>query len=325
MRTVPLDDQRADREAAEWFAKLNTLSISTRALEDFQSWRRVPGNDAAYERMEALWQVGARLTNTPQTQAAVRAALARGARRRRLSLLWSPKTRTGYGIAALAAGALLALTFVIGQGEAYSTGVGEQRLVTLDDGTRLRLDTDTRLRVRFTGEGREIELRRGQAFFDVAHDPARPFIVEAADTSVRAIGTRFDVRKSGEAVKVTLVEGVVEVADRRGDRAWRLSPGEGIEATSHPAAKPAPVDVAAATSWTSGRLTFRATPLDEAVAEVNRYSRDKVVVDAARFERVPVSGVFDVGDTEAFVAAVSDLFELQADRERNQIMLRPRP
>ena len=61
------------------------------------------------------------------------------------------------------------------------------------------------------------------------------------------------------------------------------------------------------------------------MAEVNRYSRDKVVVDAARFERVPVSGVFDVGDTEAFVAAVSDLFELQADRERNQIMLRPRP
>ncbi len=322
MSATHTDEARAEREAADWFAKLNSLSITTRALEDFQRWRQSPANDAAYERMEALWQVGGRLKGDPDTRRDVAAALARGARRRRFGVLWSARARTAYGVAALAAGALVAVTFVLGQGDTYSTGVGEQRLVSLQDGTRIRLDTDTRLRVKFSDRGRDVRLEQGQAFFNVAHDAARPFVVKADQTAIRALGTRFDVRLVDADVKVTLVQGAVEVTSAKSDAAWRLRPGQSIS-TEGAAPTPRPVDVATATSWTSGRLTFRSMPLAQAVAEVNRYSRDKVVVDAERLKSVPVSGVFDVGDTEAFVVAVCDLFELQAERQHGEIRLTP--
>ena len=315
---------RADQEAADWFARLNTLSISTRSLEEFQAWRRNPENDAAYERIEGLWASTGELANDTDIRREVRAALARGPRRSRP---WTPgilRARVGYGLAALAAAIVLVVIWANRPaGETYATGLGEQRLVSLADGSRVRLDTDTEVMVRLKDAERRIELVRGQAFFDVAHDPQRPFLVRAHDTEVRALGTRFDVRREGQAVAVTLVEGSVEVTGT-GNRAWRLAPGQRLEAQDGQAAGPQAVDLDAATSWTDGRLIFRARPLSQAVAEVNRYSRRKVVVEAAHLQSVPISGVFDVGDTQAFVAAVSNLFELEPDSGEGEIRLRPR-
>lgn len=325
MATLRPEDEQAEREAADWFAKLNTLSITTNALERFQDWRRVPANDAAYERMEALWEVGGRLQGHPDIQRGVARALNRRAPIQQVLGLWRRPIPRRTGAIALAAGLILAIgiSIITVQSGQYRTGVGEQRLVTLEDGTRLRLDTDSRVKVRLGDHERDVELLRGRAFFDVAHDTSRPFIVHADGTAVRALGTRFDVRLTGNAVKVTLVEGSVEVTQADRPKAWRLAPGETLS-PGETAAQPKRVDVAATTSWTSGRLTFRETPLAQAVAEVNRYSRRKVVVDVARLQQVPVNGVFDVGDTEAFVAAVSDLFELTVEPKDSEIRLTPK-
>jgi transmembrane sensor len=325
MATLRPEDEQAEREAADWFAKLNTLSITTNALERFQDWRRVPANDAAYERMEALWEVGGRLQGHPDIQRGVARALNRRAPIQQVLGLWRRPIPRRTGAIALAAGLILAIgiSIITVQSGQYRTGVGEQRLVTLEDGTRLRLDTDSRVKVRLGDHERDVELLRGRAFFDVAHDTSRPFIVHADGTAVRALGTRFDVRLTGNAVKVTLVEGSVEVTQADRPKAWRLAPGETLS-PRETAAQPKRVDVAATTSWTSGRLTFRETPLAQAVAEVNRYSRRKVVVDVARLQQVPVNGVFDVGDTEAFVAAVSDLFELTVEPKDSEIRLTPK-
>lgn len=323
MATSRPEDERAEREAADWFAKLNTLSVTTAALEQFQAWRRIPSNDAAYERIEALWDVGGRLRDDPDIQRGVAQALNRRPWLHRALDLWNAAPKARNGAIAMAAAALLALTFVIDQSGQYRTGVGEQQVVTLDDGSRLRLDTDSRVKVRFGKAGRDIRLLRGQVFFDVAHDPSRPFVVTADGTRVRALGTRFDVRLAGEAVKVTLVEGSVEVTQPETAKAWRLAPGQALN-TDQTTVQPRQVDVAAATSWTSGRLIFRETPLAQAVAEVNRYSRNKVVVDSPRLQNVSVNGVFEVGDTEAFVSAVSDLFELDAKRTEREIRLTPK-
>lgn len=314
---------RAEQEAAAWFARLNTLSIPSQALEEFQAWRRDPGNDAAYERIEAVWASAGRLADQPDTARAVAEALARGRRRRRFGKLAAPRARIAYGALAMAAVATLAVTLVVGRGETYRTGVGEQRLVSLADGSRLRLDTDTQVRVKLSGEAREIALVHGQAFFDVAPDPARPFVVRANDLAVRAVGTQFDVRRLGAEVRVTLVEGEVEVTDKSLAQTWRLSPGEGLAGHGDPA-PPKPVDVDEATSWTQGRLIFRATPLAEAAAEVNRYSRRKVVVDAAALHQAPINGVFEAGDTQAFVSAVSELFQLQVVPGKDEIRLAPK-
>ena len=198
--------------------------------------------------------------------------------------------------------------------------------MTLADGTRVRLDTDTELRVRLRDHERDVRLVHGQAFFDVAHDKARPFIVQADDAKVRALGTRFDVRLKGEEAHVTLVEGAVEVThDQAGQvRKWRLAPGQALVAGA-PAAQPRAVDVASATSWTEGQLVFHATALSDAVTEVNRYSRTKVVLDDPALAGATVNGKFDTGDTQAFVAAVCDLFDLKAAAPKDgEIRLSPK-
>ena len=323
MATLNTTDARADREAADWFAQLNSRSITTAALEAFQAWRHDPANDAAYGRMESLWESSGLLKLDPGTGPAITAALKRGARRRQWRAWWRAAWLPVGGLALAGAAAI----YMVGlaQTQTYSTPVGEQRLLTLDDGTRVRLDTDTELKVRLRSHERDIRLVHGQAFFDVAHDKARPFIVQADDAKVRAVGTRFDVRLQGGQAHVTLVEGAVEVThDQAGQvRRWRLAPGQAL-AASTPSAQPRTVDVATATSWTSGQLVFHATPLATAVSEVNRYSRTKVVLDDPALAAAAVNGKFDTGDTQAFVAAVCDLFELEAKQAGDEVRLTPR-
>lgn len=327
MATLHTTETRAEREAADWFARLNSRSISTAALEAFHAWRHDPANDAAYGRMEALWETSGRLQLDPATGRDITAALKRGARRRKWRG-WLKGAILPIGGVALAGAAALYLVG-ISQTSVYRTHVGEQRLVALADGTRVRLDTDTELKVRLRDHARDVRLIRGQAFFDVAHDKTRPFIVEANGARVRALGTRFDVRLKDGRAQVTLVEGAVEVIhDRQGDgapaQAWRLAPGQALT-TGATVAQPVRVDVSAATSWTSGQLVFHATPLADAVAEVNRYSRTKVVLDAPALAASQVNGKFDAGDTPAFVAAVCDLFDLKVTAAQDgEIRLQPK-
>ena len=208
-------------------------------------------------------------------------------------------------------------------GDTYSTEVGEQRLVRLTDGSRLRVDTDSQLRVRMRRDQRLIELVRGQAFFEVAHDPSRPFIVRSNGTSVRAIGTRFDVRRGKDGVQVILLDGKVRVESAASGKSWTLAPGEEIR-PSAPAPAPRAIDAAAATSWTSGRLVFQNQPLQSAIDQVNRYSDTKVVLGEASLAKTTVSGSFETGDTEAFVGAVKDLYGLKiTSRTPKEIRLEP--
>jgi transmembrane sensor len=201
--------------------------------------------------------------------------------------------------------------FSLGAAPHYATRVGEQRLIRLADGTKVRLDTDTQIAVRFAAGERHVRLARGQAFFDVAHDPARPFIVDAGAMRVRAVGTRFDVRRDGADAKVTLVEGVVQVRSEGAPAStWTLKPGEQVALGR--ASAPIRADVAAATSWTTGRVIFQGLPLAQAIDEVNRYSPRKIRLEAGAVAAIPVTGSFEAGDTDGFVSAVSDLHGLIA-------------
>ena len=324
-------NDRARLEAAEWFARLNSRTVTTDALKAFRAWRADPANASAYAEQETLWRAAGRLQDDPEIGAAVQTALAQSPSRRRLGdwLTTLPPSLKLGGLAAFGLCAVLVTwgVFSAQDGRTYRSGLGEQRIVRLEDGSQIRLDTDTTLKVRFVKAARRIELEHGQAFFDVAHDPNRPFTVRADGAEVRAVGTRFDVRRDARGVQVTLVEGRVQVRQTEGAGQWTLAPGQHLKVGSTPrAATPQvqAVDVAAATSWTSGRLTFRATPLATAIDEVNRYGRRKVQLAAPNLADRQVSGAFDTGDTEAFVAAVADLYGLSADRsDPDAIILRP--
>jgi len=313
-------DRRSLEEAAAWFTRLKDASISEAAIEDFFAWRRTPANAAAYAEVEARWRQADRVRNDPElvrlTEAALRgetsATPPRKARRRPTWPL---------GLAAITAAGALAVMLADLQPKTYETDVGAQQIVRLEDGSILRLNTDSKVAVRFGRSERRLTLLRGEGFFEVAHDAARPFVVQSGDTQVRAIGTKFDVRRADTHTQVTLVEGRVQVArPDRGER-WTLSPNQQLTLNGV-AGGPRTADVGLATSWTGGRLRFRETPLAEAVGEVNRYSRTKITLEAREVEHVKVSGVFDTGDTAAFVSAVSELFHLTATTTASGIRLR---
>ena len=200
------------------------------------------------------------------------------------------------------------------------------QLMTLADGSRVTLDTASSIRVKLTRGRRAVELASGQAFFEVRGDRARPFIVSAGDLEVTAVGTRFDVRRSGDGAQVTLVEGKVDVSARSAvSQGWSLTPGQQIITTSpRPAVRT--VDVASETSWTAGRLIFAGDTVETAVAEVNRYSRTKVVLQAPAISRIAVSGAFNTGDVEGFVSALVELYPVVAERTpTGEIVIRDAP
>ncbi|WGU42061.1 MULTISPECIES: FecR family protein [unclassified Phenylobacterium] len=306
-------------EAARWYAKLNNTTITTQCLREFREWRNIGDNRQAYDDIDAFWKRIEALKADEEIKAAAQEALDRKKPGRPGPVL------KGLIAAFLVAssGAALVYGYRAYMGTAYSTDVGEQRLVRLADGSRLHIDTDSQLRVRMRPSERSIVLVRGQAFFEVAHDPARPFVVQSNGTSVRALGTRFDVRQDKDGVQVILVEGKVQVMSATSGRSWTLAPGEEIR-TSTAAPAPRPIDAVAATSWTSGRLVFQDQPLQSAIEQVNRYSATKVVLGEAGLARTPVSGSFETGDTEAFVGAVKDLYGLKvASRTAREIRLEP--
>ena len=303
---------REQAEAADWFARLGRRSVTTRTIRDFQDWRDVPAHDVAYSEVEAFWEANGEYAADPEIMRMTEDALAR---RHGFRLpAWLRGRRIGWPLAlasiAVVAGTLLAVNRL---SPTYSTEPTEQRVIRLADGTRVHLNVGSRVRVQFRGAERRIFLSRGEAFFDVAHDASRPFVVDAGGADVRALGTKFDVRRDDDRVQVTLVEGVVRVDRDAGKEAWTLAPNQQLTVARASATATSLPDAASATSWTTGRLTFHETPLAAAVAEVNRYSDRKIALDGGLSDRL-VSGVFDVGDTESFVKGVATWFDLRATK-----------
>lgn len=309
---------KAREEAADWFARLKKRDVPTADLDAHRLWYKDPGNKAAYDAVDAFWRQSQAMKTDPDIQAAIQAA-----RERAVATRSQRRAILGLGVAVASTVVAGIVAWRVFAPPTYSTGVGEQRLVQLSDGSSVRLDTASRISVRMSGERRDVRLERGRALFEVAHDSRRPFVVQAGDTSVTALGTRFDVRRDGEGARVNLINGSVEVraAKANASRHWRLAPGQAVS-TLDPVPTPRAVDLAAATSWTTGRLIFQASPLDEAVAEVNRYNRVRIVLEVGRLAKAPVSGAFDAGDTEAFAHAMAELNDLTIERPaKDEILL----
>lgn len=317
MRISPSPPSPAEEEAAGWFTKIKAGSATSDELLQFYAWRKHPENAAAYRIVERFWFASAGLAKDADI-----ANLLQEARTQELDQLRSPAlTSSPVVVGALAAAGLVVIAFLIIRpelgGVIYQTGVGEQRTITLSDGTQVRLDTDSRIQVRFTAGERSIDLRKGQAFFDVAHSTARPLTVRAGQTLLRDLGTRFDVRREAQTVQITLVEGSIQVADPSlRAKSWILGVGEQMT-TGPKLAPPHRVDASAATRWITGMLVFNRTPLPDAIRELNRYTLHKLKIDISVLGDYPVSGPFDPRNTSGFVSAITRIYPLQADLQEN--------
>ncbi|HEX4712526.1 FecR family protein [Phenylobacterium sp.] len=303
------ENPRAREEAAAWFARLGQ-PVTADALNEFSDWRRHPENASAYADLDRLWARAGKLRGDPQLVRATQDAFQARSLFHRLAALLGHRGVIG-GLVAAAILAAVAVSWRMTTQD-YQTGVGEQRLVSLRDGSRVRLNTASDVRVRFTSGERRLSLVRGEALFEVAHDAARPFVVDAGAARIRAIGTKFDVRRDADTVSVALVQGVVRVTQPASPAAWTLAPNQKLTLRGAAPAAIAAVDTSQLTSWTTGRLVFRQTSLAAAVQEVNRYSAKKITLESPALAATRISGDFDAGDSAAFVAAATELFGLKA-------------
>lgn len=331
----------ATREAAEWFARLRADDATEQDRARFRQWLEADlRHREAYAGFERFWSTTGDYAADGAVANEVRAAEAAIARQNTAGNRRLPPrhvVRIAQGLAAacvLAVSAALLWTPIQESRGIYTTAVGEQRSIPLADGSRVMLNTDTRIRVSYSDQARTVHLEDGQAYFRVAKNPGRPFYVETENGSVRAVGTEFEVYENNGEVVVTVIEGTVAVSER-GAEETVVEPSQPKQSHGKPVAAPAeqllnarerialapgkmlhkvPLEAAPlkrSVAWTSGRLVFDDEPLRNAVAEINRYSKQQVLIGDERLKSLHISGVFRVGDTGDFVNSVSEYFSLR--------------
>jgi len=312
-------------EASAWLVRLNSPQKSSTDQAAFQEWLRADSAHVrAYELAAQMW--------TMIPRAARLNAKNPGAR---------PRARI-IALAATAVASVIAVAWFVmlaRMGPSYETAVGEQRTVILSDGTKVTLNTNSALTVRYTRSERRTYLNRGEAMFEVAQNPRRPFLVQAAGELVRAIGTTFVVRVDPTAnylpeVAVTLIEGKVEVESNDGARqpqASVLEPGQ--RATLHrilsssakaPGASQWLVDepkLAAVTAWRRGDVVFEDASLREAVAELRRYGGPDVKFPDPSVGTLRVSGVFGLRDITESLQAMAEVHRLKLRHSPDGLVL----
>jgi len=320
-------------EAVWWFTRRGRASDwSSEDEAAFQAWlHENPEHETAYREVTAVFEASGDAVIFATDPA--REPLERDDERR-----FAPA-----GLLAVAAG--LAIAALIGvavlrqpdtpapfSSASYHTATGELGDVTLDDGSRVSLDTATELTVRYTTDSRDIRLKSGRAIFDVTHDSQRPFVVRSGGCTVRVLGTRFEVSRHGERLEVRVDRGAVAV--------WRA-------ATDDPASPPQAVNLASGQQlavssadqfspverfqierfglWRDGQLAFHDEPLEAVVAEVNRYFTQKLVVRDPDLRQRRVGGVFYIRDLGEFLLALEQTLPVEAERVSDQhIVITPR-
>src|SRR5882724_4971876 len=330
-----------DEEAAAWIWRMDCAAVAAADRQAFEAWlRQDPRHRRAASDLSAVWSALDGLAEAKREE-----KIATFAHTARLPLLHHPQ-RWWFAAAALAAVAVG--TIWLQQGgelQTLATAVGQQRNVTLADGSIVNLNTNTILETDLRRHTREMYLRKGEAHFQVAHDRSRPFLVHAGDAVVRAVGTAFEVRVlTDQHVDVVVNEGRVEV-----------------QATAPPPASPNPATrarAAAATTvralnagerlstagrdyavtpitaqqmsselaWREGAIIFDGEPLSEAIAEIERYTDARIVVSDPEIARLKVGGRFRTGNVQEFFDALQTALPVSI-RHTNAglVFIDPRP
>jgi transmembrane sensor len=329
---------RASDEAADWWALLQSENMSREEREAFVEWLRDSKTNVA--EILRLAQVHGALEHFQQW-----ANISTGGPASQADVIELPSQRKPNGprpgstvkrfaFAATLTAIAFAAFFVLSSrpGQVIETERGERREVVLEDGSVVQVDPQTRLRIQFEESTRRVVLRQGRALFRVARNATRPFIVQADNTTVRAVGTAFGVeRREHNVVVVTVAEGKVAVSAEGSTLAPVVMSDRGRPGASaalylnanqqvtvereRPSAPARNVDSARELSWAEGRLVFRNDPVAKVVAEFNRYNRVQIYVADSALAARPVSGVFDATNPEAFVAFIQSATSVRIDRD----------
>lgn len=325
----------AGAEACAWFAEFRAEGMTADTRMRFDEWlRKSPEHIQAYLEVAAGWSelptadpngcidIQALIARARESREenVVPFTNARGSQRHTGNRFWTPALAASFALLTLLFGAgLLFWTYHVG---AYTTNIGEQRTLSLPDGSTVVLNALTTVRVRYSNTLREVDLIQGQAFFHDIEDPKRPFIVRMRGATVRAVGTQFDIDTANNAALVTVIEGKVAVADesspdlpadthglpletvslqREAPNSVFVSAGQQLVVTAKLIEKPQRADIKSATAWLQGHLVFDDTPLVKVAAQFNLYSSRRLVITDPALQTIGVSGVYSSADPESLI------------------------
>ena len=313
-RQPPSDDVLM--EASAWLARLHADDRKPEEEQFFRSWLLAcPDHAHAFEAVDNSWTIMGGVSRT--------VPLRQVSRMSRRALLMS-----GVGFAVVAAGTL---SFVrSGSAKVYETGVGEQKHVALEDGSRLFLNARTRVTIQFDQSNRVADLEYGRVNFFVHEDEQRPFVVETGQRRIVSQRCNFDVHREDQNVQVVLLDGTAKVMDDPtghppgNDRSQILHKGDRfVSTTDHyrldrPNLKPL-------IAWQVGRAIFDDEPLMEAVQEMNLYCPEKLEIADSAAGRLRVSGVYHVGDNLSFARSISRFLPVNVHKDGDRLVLSAAP
>ena len=340
--------EQINARAAAWLARREMPDWSDSDGAQLERWMQASfRHRVAYLRLEAVWKKTARLkalgagrasgeipppgqwnrspfADVPDVTRATLIGHKDGGRTQRSDRGWRrPMLAAGVLSVVLAC----ATWYVAPHGSKYQTPIGAVETVAIVDGSRVILNTDTVIHVALSESERRIQLDRGEAYFEVAKDARRPFVVRAGSVSVTAVGTQFSVRREGLDTLVIVTEGVVRVqgysvassSEPQAVRAGQIA--RVTEAAVLIQDEPAP-RAEEQLSWRTGVLVFRDTRLENAVAEFNRYNARKILIADPVLKDLRVAGSFKATSTDAFVHLLEQGFPLRVEERDDSLVLR---
>jgi len=309
-----------DKHAAWWLQRRQFWDASPEDEAAFEAWMdESEAHRIAYWRQNAMWNRTERLAALgPSTPKA-----AEPGRSRILPLM----LRVAAGLAVLAAlGAGLVNLPLRPKDRVYSTPVGGHESISFADGTRIELNTDTIARARMNSDQRLVWLEKGEAYFQVKHDPAHPFVVMVGDHRVTDLGTKFVIDRRAGKVEVALIEGRAWF-DRTGKKPASqtalLTPGDEVVATAQSMlVSQRPIsELEDSLSWRQGLLVFRGSTLGNAVAQFNRYNSRKMIVADAKAAAIKIDGTFPTNGIGVFADAVRNVFGLHIENHGGSVVI----
>jgi transmembrane sensor len=354
-----MDSEAIEEAAARWFAKQKGDHWSELDQVQLDQWLQAStANRIAFIRIDTAWQHSARLK-------ALGAGIPPGVIPPRNS--WgfagmAPTVVPASGVSALpeiqeetpdagtvilpveaprrrfipaAIAAMFTLPLIVGiawhflasDGKSYRTQIGKTNTIPLSDGSRVTLNTDTQIHVALDKSARHVELYKGEAFFKVAKDSNRPFIVSVGNKRIIAVGTAFSVRRDNDDVRVVVIEGRVRL-ERIGQEGaapvTQLDAGaeartaqSGVLVEKHPLS-----EAEQALSWRSGYVTFQDTALSDAIAEFNRYNARKIVIEDPRIATIHIGGNFRSDNADAFLWLLQSGFPIKVEQHEDRVVLK---
>jgi transmembrane sensor len=291
-------------QATSWFIRLQADDISEYERQRFHNWYHVnPAHKAAYEQAQKFWS--ALETPAEHVHARINATHRRMIHKR-------PAPRLAWVSCAFAFMAIIAIQlpgyFQNWQSD-YYTHPGECQTVSLQDGSQVTLNTDTAITIEFSEQQRRIHLLRGEAYFKVAHNKARPFIVAADNITARAVGTAFSVNTLDDNIQVAVNEGIVAVNANQQTIQLKASQ-QATYSHGHLAAESVVIDNALA--WRNGQVVFDRQPLAQVIQTINHYRKGAIVVANPALAKRIISGVFKTDDPNAVIAALQNTLHTRA-------------